>query len=83
MKDQKIRIQILFDSLDYEFMKKIDEEYENKLNPSKIVALVFNKCRNLQRTSDLYEKECRRYEEKLKQIEYELRQKTKPKEAKE
>jgi len=62
----------------------IDEEYDGKLSPSQVLQVICKQYIRWQRIAELYEKELREKEDKMKNLEYEMRQKLKsiPKEEK-
>jgi hypothetical protein len=82
MKEQKRRVQLLISDSDWRVFEQIDEENSNKLSPSQILSIIIKQYANYQKVMKRLEEENFRKEEKIRNIEYELRQKLKYMEAK-
>jgi len=83
MKEQKRRVQMLISDSDWRVFEGLDEEHDNKLTPSQILSIIIGQYKNYQRVMRRLEEENFRKEEKIRNIEYELKQKLKHLEAKE
>lgn len=82
MLGQKVRLQIMATQDNINIMEAVAQEYDGKLNYSAVFAVILQRYENYKRTIRLMEKDITRNEEKLRNIEFELRQKLKPKEEK-